>query len=108
MSDPSKNVQNFYAPVTGVAGNVERDFVVNPTPKSPAEAAVEIQELLAHLQQTYPTNLEVAIQQEIKRNPTFKVRLQNALKEAGLETAKVLFAPLGIGIEAVRGWMEAE
>ncbi len=107
MSNSSKNVQNFYAPVTGVAGNVE-NFVVNPTPKSPAEAAVEIQELLAHLQQTYPTNLEVAIQQEIKRNPTFKVRLRNALKEAGLETAKVLFAPLGIGIEAVRGWMEAE
>jgi hypothetical protein len=109
MSDSSKKVQmNFNAPVTGVAGNVEGDFVVNPNPKSPAEAAAEIQDLLAYLQQTYSTNLETAIQQEIKRSPTFKARLRNAMKEAGLETVKVIFAPLGIGIEAVRGWVEAE
>jgi hypothetical protein len=108
MSDTSKVQMNFNAPVQNAAGNVEHDFIVNPPPKTITESAVEIQQLLTHLQQTYPSNLESAIQQEIKHNPTFKARLRNAFKEGGLETLKVLFAPLGIGIEAVRGWVEAE
>jgi len=99
---------NFNAPTQNVAGSVERDFIVNPPPKPITESAAEIKNLLTHLQQAYPSNLESAIQQEIKRNPTFKARLRNAFKEGGLETLKVLFAPLGIGIEAVRGWVEAE
>jgi hypothetical protein len=81
-----------------------------------AKAAAEIQQLLKQLEENYPTATEpekqsvlaVAIQQEIKRNPTFKVRLRNALKEGGIEALKVLFAPIGIPIEMVKGWIEAE
>ena len=81
-----------------------------------AEAAAEIQKLLKQLDQTYPnaTDTErqsafaITLQQEIKKNPTFRTRLQNALKEGGIEALKVLFAPIGIPIEMVRGWIEAE
>jgi hypothetical protein len=80
------------------------------------EAAAEIQQLLKQLEETYPTATEeeketalaIKVQQEIKRNPTFKARLRNALKEGGIEALKVLFAPVGIPIEMVRGWIEAE
>ena len=81
-----------------------------------ADAAAEIQQLLQQLEQTYPNATEVekrsalvvTLQQEIKQNPTFKARLKNALKESGIEALKVLFAPIGIPIEMVRGWIEAE
>jgi len=81
-----------------------------------AEAAAEIQKLIQQLEETNPTAtvaekqsaLAIEIQQEIKRNPNFKVRLRNALKEGGIEALKVLFAPIGIPIEMARGWIEAE
>jgi hypothetical protein len=72
------------------------------------KAAAEIQQLLAQLQQAYPEDIGSAVREEIKRNPNFRDRLRNAFKEGGLETLKVLFAPLGIPIEFVRGWIEAE
>ncbi|NEQ80628.1 MAG: hypothetical protein F6K26_10315 [Moorea sp. SIO2I5] len=80
------------------------------------DAAAEIQELLQQLEQSYPnatkiekqSALAVTLQQEIKQNPTFKARLRNALQEGGIEALKVLFAPIGIPIEMVRGWIEAE
>ncbi|NER31967.1 MAG: hypothetical protein F6J89_31265 [Symploca sp. SIO1C4] len=81
-----------------------------------ADAAAEIQQLLQQLEQTYPdataiekqSALAVTLQQEIKQNPTLRARLKNALKEGGIEALKVLFAPIGIPIEMVRGWIEAE
>jgi len=81
-----------------------------------ADAAAEIQQLLQQLESTYPNATEiekqsalaVTLQQEIKQNPTFRTRLRNALKEGGIEALKVLFAPIGIPIEMVRGWIEAE
>jgi hypothetical protein len=108
MANDPKVQQNFYAPIEGVAGNIEGDMIINQKPQTPAEAAKEIQDLLSFLQQANPTNLEAALQQAIRKDPTFKSRLRNALREAGVETVKVIFAPLGIGIEAVRGWLEAE
>jgi CheY-like chemotaxis protein len=106
-NDP-KIQMNFNGPVSGVAGNVEGDLLVNPPLKTPEEAAKEIRDLLTYLQKSNPTDIESAINQEIIRNPTFKSRLRNALKEAGLETAKIIFAPFGIGLEAFRGWRDAE
>lgn len=73
-----------------------------------SEAAAEIQQLLNQLQQTYPGDIERAVCEEIKRNPTFRDRLRNAFKEGGIESLKQLFAPLNIPIEFVRGWVEAE
>ncbi|NEP07927.1 MAG: hypothetical protein F6K34_25985 [Okeania sp. SIO4D6] len=81
-----------------------------------ADAAAEIQQLLQQLEQNYPNATEVekqsalaiTLQQEIKQNPTLKARLINALKEGGIEALKVLFGPIGIPIEMVKGWIEAE
>ncbi|NEO56372.1 MAG: hypothetical protein F6K54_26780 [Okeania sp. SIO3B5] len=81
-----------------------------------ADAAAEIQELLQQLEQNYPNATEiekqsalaVTLQQEIQQNPTLKARLINALKEGGIEALKVLFGPIGIPIEMVKGWIEAE
>ncbi|NER99153.1 MAG: protein kinase [Symploca sp. SIO1B1] len=84
--------------------------------QSLADAAEEIQKLLQQLEQSYPnagklekqSTLTFTLQQEIKQNPTFRKRLKKALKEGGLEALKVLFAPIGIPIEMIRGWIEAE
>ena len=83
-----------------------------------AEAAKEIQQLLDQLAQTNPILTESnnpivvaeAIQQEIKRNPTFKQRLRSALKAGGIEALKAIFNhPLiNIPIETIKGWIEAE
>jgi hypothetical protein len=100
---------NFNAPVSGVAGNVEGDMIVNPTPKTPAESAQEIQQLLAQLAQTYPTNTEAEkevflaqVDAEIKKNS----RLRNILIAGGIELIKILCPPLGIPIEMGRKWLE--
>jgi len=84
--------------------------------QSLTDAAAEIQQLLQQLEQSYPnatafekqSALTLTLQQEIKQNPKFRTRLKNALKEVGLEALKVLFAPIGIPLEMVRGWIEAE
>ena len=108
--------------ISSAAGEVKGDYknlhnAQNYTQKQTlAEAAAEIQTLLKQLDQTYPnatdtekqSALAITLQQEIKKNPTFRTRLQNALKEGGIEALKVLFAPIGIPIEMVRGWIEAE
>ena len=109
MPEKPKVQMNFNAPVSGVAGNVEGDMIVNPTPKTPAEAAQEIQQLLAQLSQTYPTNTETEkkifvtqFDEEIKTNS----RLRNMLIEGGIELIKILCPPLGIPIEMGRKWLE--
>jgi len=108
--------------ISSAAGEVQGDYknlqhIHNQAQKQTlAEAAAEIQNLLKQLDQTYPNAtdterqkaLAITLQQEIKKNPTFRTRLQNALKEGGIEALKVLFAPIGIPIEMVRGWIEAE
>ena len=109
MSEKPKVQMNFNAPVSGVAGNVEGDMIVNPTPKTPAEAAQEIQQLLTQLSQTYPTNTEAEkqifaaqVEEEIKSNS----RLRSILIEGGIELIKILCPPLGIPIEMGRRWLE--
>lgn len=73
-----------------------------------AKTAAEIQELLNQLQKNNCGDIQIAVSEEIKRNPNFRDRLRSALKEGGIETLKQLFAPLNIPIEFVRGWVEAE
>ncbi|NES22520.1 MAG: protein kinase [Symploca sp. SIO3E6] len=102
----------FYADQIG--GNINN--YPSEQRQSLADAAEEIQKLLQQLEQSYPnagklekqSTLTFTLQQEIKQNPTFRTRLKKALKEGGLEALKVLFAPIGIPIEMVRGWIEAE
>lgn len=109
MSESPKTQFNFYAPVSGVASNVEGDLIVNSPAKSPAEAAAEIQELLQKLSESSPDMTEVElVKQAIQHNPTLKARLLAALKSGGTEALKVLLPFSSIPIEMLRGWIEAE
>ncbi len=75
MSETPKVQMNFNAPVSGVAGNVEGDMIVNPEPKTPAESAEEIQALLKQLEAINPTTTEAElVSQIIKNNPTLKAK----------------------------------
>lgn len=75
MSETPKIQMNFNAPVSGVAANVEGDMIVNPEPKTPAESAREIQDLLTQLQATNSTTSEAElVRQVIRNNPTLKAR----------------------------------
>ncbi len=58
MSDQPKVQMNFNAPVTGVAGSVEGDFIVNPASQGMIEALAAIRQLLVNLQQRHPTATE--------------------------------------------------
>ncbi|MBG1266859.1 HEAT repeat domain-containing protein [Nostoc sp. WHI] len=87
-----------------------------------AEAAKEIQQLLEQLAKTNPTIVEsqnpdivvAEIHQEIKRNPTIKARLLNALKSGGTEALKqaldaIFKNPLvSVSVETIKGFIEAE
>jgi hypothetical protein len=111
MIDKPEVQMNFNAPVSGVAGNVQGNMPVDTSEQNLAELSTEVQRLLTQLKQIDSIDskdAELAIQKEIQLNPTLRNRLRNALKEGGLETVKVLFAPLGIAIETLRGWIEAD
>jgi HEAT repeat protein len=114
-----------FTSVGSVTGDIKGDNIIGTQYNYPpeqkqnlAEAAKEIQQLLDQLAQTNPTLTESnnpivvaeAIQQEIKRNPTFKQRLRSALKAGGIEALKAIFNhPLiNIPIETIKGWIEAE
>jgi hypothetical protein len=81
------------------------------------EAAKEIEALLQHLQQTYPTTttsekmtVVARAVDEIEKNPTLKTRVIGALKAGGTETLKELVDhPLvNILLASIEGWQEAE
>ena len=74
-----------------------------------AEAAQEIQDLLAQLQTTYPTNTDYEKQvfvnkfdEEVKTNS----RVREMLLAGGIELIKILCPPLGIPIEIGKRWLE--
>ncbi|MBE9209231.1 pentapeptide repeat-containing protein [Nostoc sp. LEGE 06077] len=81
------------------------------------EAAKEIEALLQHLQQSYPTtttsekmSVVAKAVDEIERNPTLKARVIGALKAGGTEAFKELVDnPLiNILLASIEGWQEAE
>lgn len=76
--------------------------------KDLSQAAKEIQALLKHLHQTHPSNIKTAVQTEIRTNPNFYERLYTMLQAGGIETLKALFPPLGIPVEMVKAWVEAQ
>ncbi len=92
-----ETIHNYYGPVTGIAHNVERDMIVNPSPKTPAQAAEEIQQLLKQLEQSYPVEMTLEKQEEINvavrgitKNPAISAKVINALKAGGIEALKEL------------------
>ncbi|ELS33782.1 MULTISPECIES: HEAT repeat domain-containing protein [Pseudanabaena] len=103
------------ANIANLGGTVNEQKIVQKTevPKQNlAEATKEVQELLNQLAKTNPSEATIAetIHQEIKRNPTLKARLVNALKTGGIEALKAIFNnPLvSIPVETVKGFLEAE
>lgn len=81
------------------------------------EAAVEIQQLLQQLEQTYPTNTQQEKQavvteaiKQIDSNPSLKARVVGALKAGSIEAFKELINhPLvNILIASLEGWKEGK
>ncbi|WP_063748493.1 CHAT domain-containing protein [Fischerella sp. PCC 9605] len=93
--------------------------ITNYTPEQRqnlVEAAKEIEALLQHLQQTYPTTTSAEKMtvvakavDEIEKNPTLKARVIGALKSGGTEALKELVDhPLiNILLASIEGWQEA-
>jgi len=103
------------ANIANLGGTVNEQKIVQKTevPKQKlAEATKEVQELLNQLAKTNPSEATIAdtIQQEIKRNPTLKARLVNALKTGGIEALKAIFNNpfVSIPVETIKGFLEAE
>lgn len=81
------------------------------------EAAIEIQELLNHLSQTYPTTtdeekivLATEAVEEIENDPSFKKKLINAMKTEGVKALKdfVNHPAASFVIAFMEEWQEAE
>jgi len=92
---------------------VEYTNIETKADKSLAEAAKEIQDLLAELEQTYPTNTVpeqmVVVQEAIQRienNPTLKQRVIAALQGGTVEGFKQLLdnSYINILMAAIQGW----
>jgi HEAT repeat protein len=103
------------ANIANLGGTVNEQKIVQKTEvlkQSLAEATKEIEDLLKQLAKTNPSEATIAdtIQQEIKRNPTFKARLVNALKTGGIEALKTIFNNpfVSIPVETIKGFLEAE
>ena len=113
------NIGNFSETVQGDQISTQHNYA---TPQNLTEAAAEIQKLLEQLAQSNPAifaeqDQTVALEslhQELKRNPTLKSRLLNALKSGGTEALKIALEtvfknPLvAIPVETIKGWIEAE
>jgi uncharacterized protein (UPF0147 family) len=113
------NIGNFAETVQGDQNATQYNYAA---PQNLAEAAAEIQHLLEQLAQSNPAIVAVqdqtvvleTLHQELKRNPTLKARLLNALKTGGTEALKlgleaVFKNPLvAISVETIKGWIEAD
>ncbi|MFN6566592.1 NACHT domain-containing protein [Dendronalium sp. ChiSLP03b] len=133
MSETPKNDftgATFGNIIGSVTGDIHRDNIGNqnnyPSTQDIADLKTVLQQLLKKMEQDKPTVIDAqpivaqaveshpilkdrqVIEQVIKNNPTLKVRLQRAVTAAGIETVKILFAPAGIPIEAIRAWNQPE
>jgi HEAT repeat protein len=113
------NIGNFAETVQGDQNATQYNYAA---PQNLTEAAAEIQKLLEQLAQSNPAifveqNQAVALEtlhQEIKRNPTLKSRLLNALKAGGTEALKIALEAIfknplvAIPVETIKGWIETE
>jgi hypothetical protein len=113
----NKEGDTYHVGQAGAVGKYARsdnnDFFQSEQKQTLAQAAAEIQQLLSHLSETeYISEVDFvnAVHQEIKKNPTLKARLVNALKSGGLEALKAIFnhPVFSIPAETVKGWLEAE
>jgi hypothetical protein len=94
MSDQTKVQMNFHAPVTGVAGNVEHDQVIqSPNPSTLTEAVAEIQQLFDQLASSYPTTTEAekaTAVKAIQQQPELRGKIVKALEKGGKKAIEKL------------------
>lgn len=113
MADQPKVQQNFNAPVTGVAGNVEGDMIIyTPDPQKSA-AGEQLQTVVNKLRQKYPNATDAQLFQRLiegfeimpQQNPQNWQRWRDIfslLFAGGIEATKVLVPVAGIPIEVSR------
>ncbi|MEH2198564.1 HEAT repeat domain-containing protein [Nostoc sp.] len=131
MSETPKNdfTGATFGPIVGsVTGNIQGDNIGTQNNYASTEDIANLitvlEQLLEKMEQDKPTEIDAklivaqaveshpvlenrqAIEQVIKNNPKLKVRLQRTVTAAGIEIVKILFAPAGIFIEAIRAWNE--
>lgn len=106
-------IMNFQAPVSGVAGTVQRDQIINNNRPDLSESMLEIQRLWKQFEQNNKVNLsedeEAQIQTalvKINQNPTLQKRFISALKNGSIETLKEVFnhPAVNIGVAFYEGW----
>jgi len=133
MSETPKNDfsgATFNNIVGSVTGNIQGDNIGAqnnyPLTQDITKLETVLQQLLEKIEQTKPTVIDAqlivaqavdshpilkdrqAIEKAIESYPNLKVRLRKVITAAGIETVKVLFAPAGIAIEAIRAWNQPE
>ncbi|MGL4499538.1 MAG: hypothetical protein ACRCU2_10800 [Planktothrix sp.] len=103
---------NFTAPVSGVAGTVQGNQIINNR-QDLAESMLEIQRLWEQFEQNNNVNLsqeeEAKIQAglvKINQNPTLQKRFISALKSGSVEALKEVFnhPAVNIGVAVYEGW----
>jgi hypothetical protein len=122
MTEPDKTpekkpetniVMNFSAPVTGVAGTVQGDWIINNNHQDLSESMLEIQRLWEQFEQNNKVNLseneEAQIQAglvKINQNPKLRERFFSAVKNGSIETLKEVFnhPAVNIGVAVYEGW----
>lgn len=113
MTDQPKVQQNFNAPVTGVAGNIEGDMIIYAPAPQPSAAEQQLQTVVTKLRQRYPNDTDAQLFQRLvegfeampRQNPQNWQRWRDifsVLFTGGLEATKVLVPVVGIPIEVSR------
>ncbi|MEH2077195.1 MAG: HEAT repeat domain-containing protein, partial [Nostoc sp.] len=93
----TKNIANLETVLEQLLEKMEQD---KPT-------VIDAQAIVAQAVESHPVlKNRQAIEQVMKNNPTLTVRLQRTMIAAGIEIIKIVFAPAGIAIEAIRAWNE--
>jgi hypothetical protein len=119
------NQFNIETVVGNFANIVEGDQTYNSEQRKDIDEVVtEVNRLLSYVEEMNPTVHEMEVETQkaiehsstmkdrksielaIKSNPQLQYRLRRVLTAAGIETVKVIFAPAGILIEAVKAWIE--
>lgn len=104
FSDANIGGVNIDSTVNGSQIGIQHNYA---SEEDITKVSEEIQTFLQQLQQTHPNNIQSAVRDEIRKNASFYERVCFMLLGGGIETLKVIFPPIGIPIEMIRGWVEA-
>jgi hypothetical protein len=114
----NRSINVFRGKVEGVASTGDEANIIYNSSGNVKDVSDEIIEILKQLIASYSNASEnqkqivfqMALQQKVKNDPTFKQRFISAIKSGGVELVKVLTNNpfVSVPIETVKGWIEAE